>query len=52
MVGAYDVKAMPEDQKWDKEAVKNMIGTTGTPNPNTAEIHILIRVHVDDGHGE
>ena len=47
-VRAYDVKRMPEGERWDREAIAKMRGTPGRPNPNKAGTHIPIGVNVDE----
>ena len=49
VVRAYDVRRMPDDQKWDGDLINKLKGAPAKPDPNKDGIHIPVRVHVDDG---
>jgi len=47
VVRAYSVKRREPEQRWDKEAIKGMVGTPQQPDPTKPGLKIPIRINFD-----
>ena len=50
VVRAWAVKRKPEEERWSAQAIKDMRGTPGRPNPQMPGSDIPVRIHLPQEH--